>query len=720
VRGACLAGSWAAAEPRPFDFVGLCISWRWIVSAVAERLTLRMASPVQADAAAKLEQPSQPVVPEDKKSIGDYFQVRPLPWWICFFGGIFLLTKFQLVYNDSPCSILGTQGPVDSSDIKRAFRTLSMCTHPDRLRGRLGHDPSPAELRRGEILFNRASAAKDLILRSLKMSKKKNDGKIACYEGELELAVLEFVTQVGRAMSALGIGDVFGFFKDTAWNVITFESGFLNTVLMCLWFMFIFRVGKQFFLYLWRMGLLRGVLALVTTVIIGPIPTLVYFIFLPVIRLVYFAKNAFARPEAEKKDENNADPGDVADPSAAKKNDDLNEKKKDGPSSANVAVATDSREIPRNIRQRKKKETDEEKEKKNKELLSGGNEAAALNAAGADPTFGAGPMPQSVLACIQWGHKQPLKAREAAATAVQFDLLLILTKPIIPLCMLLAMGQVWNGLFSSLVIGHALRRWVPQMSYEAHHLLCVFFGAMHTLLGVSASQVEDHANREGTKLLHLSWAWSFKDVLAVMHMALLGSTVTAMSALGNEPSYAASFAAGLSLRIALAQDSVKGLGLISVVGQKVEALLRDLNIQIDSAEEVVAFSGGGIGDCAGGPFRMLFGEDFAFSAAMVMKVWLMLVPLLAMMQWFQRTYHAGKMLGRRNKSLRFVQRLVLFSLGALQCYMIANLELNASNGALVNFWLAMLFGCVGESLMSTYDIRGSVRQLVFLLLFLVI
>ena len=30
-------------------------------------------------------------------------------------------------------------------------------------------------------------------------------------------------------------------------------------------------------------------------------------------------------------------------------------------------------------------------------------------------------------------------------------------------CML----QVWNGLFSSLFIGHALRKWVPQMSYEA-------------------------------------------------------------------------------------------------------------------------------------------------------------------------------------------------------------------------------------------------------------
>merc|ERR1712139_556661 len=137
------------------------------------------------------------------------------------------------------------------------------------------------------------------------------------------------------------------------------------------------------------------------------------------------------------------------------------------------------------------------------------------------------------------------------------------------------MGQVWNGLFTSLVIGHALRKWVPQMSYEAHHLLCSIFGALHTLLGVTASQVEDYANREGTKVLHLAWSWSFKDVLSVMHMALLGSTVTAMASLGNEPSYAASFAAGIALRIALAQDSIKGLSPYQMAGKKIEAYIHD-------------------------------------------------------------------------------------------------------------------------------------------------
>ncbi|CAE7194498.1 unnamed protein product, partial [Symbiodinium natans] len=83
--------------------------------------------------------------------------------------------------------------------------------------------------------------------------------------------------------------------------------------------------------------------------------------------------------------------------------------------------------------------------------------------------------------------------------------------------------MVWNGILSSMFIGHALRKWVPQMSYEAQHLFCALFGVLHTMLGVSASKLEDYANREGSKMLHLAWAWSLKDVLSVMHMCQLGA-----------------------------------------------------------------------------------------------------------------------------------------------------------------------------------------------------
>mmetsp|Transcript_34823 Transcript_34823/g.75943 ORF Transcript_34823/g.75943 Transcript_34823/m.75943 type:complete len:693 (-) Transcript_34823:91-2169(-) len=640
-----------------------------------------------------------------------YFRWRPLPWWVCFLVGIFLLTKLQLVYNDSPCAVLGTQGPVALPDVKKAFRNISMCTHPDRLRGRLKRDPTPAESRRGEILFNRASAAKDHLTKMLKGKK-----KIPCYQGELELAVLQLMAQATRALSALGVSDYASMMMDLGWNLITFESGFLNTLLSVLWLAFLFRILKQFFMYLWRMGLLKGSLTFVTTVLVGPIPTVVHFIALPVLRLIAFVYDLFEGMRSESVDVA------VADTVLPPTTDMPSDAAKKTPTTANLAAATADKELPgRNIRQRKKKETEEEKERRNKELLAGSAEAvAAANARGApDPTHGAGPMPTGVWQCIRWKHKEQVKARQEASNAVQFDLLLIFTKPIIPLCMLIALGQVWNGLFSSLFIGHALRRWVPSMSYETHHLLCSFFGAMHTLLGVSAQQVEDYATREGVKGLHLAWSWSFKDVLAVMHMTLLGSTVTAASALGNEPSYASSFAAGIALRIALAQDSVRGLGLARTAARFVEGNLRDAGVVLDAAEEVVAYSGDGIGDCGGGPFRMMMGDGpQAQWCAIALKAWLLLLPALAAAHWLQRTIHAARMIGKKAKLTRFLQRLILCALGVLQCFLLASTELNASNGALGNFWVAMLFGCAGESLMSTFDIRGPLRQILLLVLFL--
>lgn len=668
----------------------------------------------RAAAAAAARAPDAEVATKSK-AIGEYFRWRPLPWWLCFFGGVFLLTKLQLVYNDSPCAVLGTPSPVNTSDVKRAFRTLSMCTHPDRLRGRLKRQPTPAESRRGEIIFNRASVARDELTKAIKLSGQKS---WPCYQGELELALLQLFAQAGRALSGLGITDWISMGKDLAWNIVTFESGFFNTVLSVLWLAFVFRLIKQFLTYLWRMGIMRGSLALVTTIIIGPIPTVVHFVGLPFIRLAVFAQQMALALRSDTDGHAAPAAGEDGPPASPPESGSM---ASSAPATYTAALAGHKAardDMPaRNIRQRRKKETDEDKERKNKELLTGGSEATPAVA----EVQGAGPMPEGLWKCVAWSNKEPVKARQAAATAVQFDLLLILTKPVIPLFMLLALGQVWNGLFSSLFIGHALRRWVPQMSYEAHHLVCSFFGVMHTLLGVGAQQVEDYANREGKKILHLAWSWSFKDVLSVLHMCQLGATVSAMAALGNEPSYAASFAAGIALRMAIAQDSVRGLSIVKTSAGLLEASLRDLGISLDAAEEVVAYSGDGIGDCGGGPFRMLLGDGpQARWAAVALKVWLLLLPLLSTLQWLQRTIHAGKMLGKRWKLSRFIQRLVLCVLGAVQCLMIANTEFNASNGALSNFWVAMLFGCAGESLLSTYDIRGPVRQIVFLLLFLLI
>lgn len=660
---------------------------------------------------------------QQQKKLSEYFRWQPAPWWICFLLGVFFLTKLQLVYNDSPCAVLGTQSPVTMSEVKKAFRGLSLCSHPDRLRGVLKRDATPAETRRGEIIFNRASAAKDELT---KMFKGKKASSVQCYEGELEMALVQALTHFGGALSALGISDYVELATGLAWKFITLEMGVMNTLLNVLWMTFLFRLLKQFFTYLWRMGILRFVLGLLTTVVIAPWPTVINFVSLPWIRLVTFlqeiagvSKPAAAddatqpEPQAEGADGVQTVPGVPVTMMGATT-----------ARSMTMTGALASRQArddtpQRNLRQRKKKEGDEEKEKRQSDLLTGSTVASA----GKPLNHGAGPMPEGVFSVVQWGHKEPLKARQEAADAVQFDLLLILTKPVIPLFMLISVGQVMNGFISSIFIGHALRKWVPKMTYEAHHLFCLFFGIVHTFLGVSGQQVEEFSNREDQQILHLAWSWSFKDVMSVMHMCLLGATVTATAALGNEPSFATSFAAGIALRIAMAQDSVRGLRATSFAASWVEARLHDLGVKLESAEEVVTYSGGGIGDCGGGPFRMLFGDDFAGYAAFALKAWLMAMPLLATLQWGHRAYRAHCMYREKRKFWklwRCLQRALLCALGALQCCLLGGTVLNGTNGALANFWVAMLVGAVGESLMSTFDIRGPMRQVLFILLFVVV
>lgn len=668
---------------------------------------------------------SQPVPePEDKKryppfgdnrkSLREYFQWRALPWWFCFFIGLHFLVRLQYVYNESPCAVLGTPSPVTASDVKKAFRTVSMCTHPDRIRAK---GATAAEEERGKIIFKRATNARDYMVKM--MGRHKN---VTCpgTQGEHELMFLQLLGQFGQSLVQLGIADYWYFVTDWVWYFVTFQAGFMTTVLNFLWVLFLFRMLKTFFMYIRDLGIVRFFLGLVTNLLIGPIPTVIHFLILPVLRLVVFVKSLSARRSVE-------------DEPKVKVEDDK-ENEHDTPDSAGSngapqlthamkAAAARTKELPAGVRQRKKKETEVERTKKTEQLRNA--EVEQVQDEG-EIVVGA-IMPENMWKCIQMTLEpnEAYKARKNAADAVQFDLLLIFTKPIIPLCTLIALGQVFNGLISSLIIGHALRNWVPKMSHEAHHLMCVFFGSVHTLLGVNGrGDLEDFANKDDAGILMLEWRWSFKDALSVMHMIYVGAMVTATSSLGNEPSFAASFAAGIALRIALGQDSIKGTSVFKYIGEQVEARLQSVKVQFVASDEVVAYSGGGIGDCAGGPFRMLFG-DHAALAARCLKAWLILLPLVATMQWMYRTYRIvrhGKADKKKRNTIRIVQRSTLAIFGLLQLYLIATVELNASNGGLYNFWVAMLFGCVGESLLSTFDVRGppAVRQLLFLFIFLFI
>merc|ERR1711972_840451 len=109
---------------------------------------------------------------------------------------------------------------------------------------------------------------------------------------------------MGKGFARLGIADYWTFLKEFVYNIVTFQNGIVSTLLSLMWFMFVFRYVKHFFLYLWRQGLIRGVLAIVTTVIIGPIPTIVRFICLPALRLFCFIQSLLVDTGAKADNQN--------------------------------------------------------------------------------------------------------------------------------------------------------------------------------------------------------------------------------------------------------------------------------------------------------------------------------------------------------------------------------------------------------------------------------
>jgi hypothetical protein len=88
-------------------------------------------------------------------NLREQFHFRRMPWWVVFVMGVYGVFKLFELYG-SPCAVLGVASPVDKRAVTKAYRGLSMCTHPDRMTGK----DSDAKAR-GEILFTRMTKARD-------------------------------------------------------------------------------------------------------------------------------------------------------------------------------------------------------------------------------------------------------------------------------------------------------------------------------------------------------------------------------------------------------------------------------------------------------------------------------------------------------------------------------------------------------------------------------
>ena len=104
-------------------------------------------------------------------------------------------------------------------------------------------------------------------------------------------------------------------------------------------------------------------------------------------------------------------------------------------------------------------------------------------------------------------------------------------------------------------------------------------------------------------LLQLQWQWGMRDVLAVANVMALGATFSSAAGGGNEPTFCASFAAGIALRMLTYEV------LPHQTSTALAKLLRDnAQLELVGVDEVAVRAGRGVGTCSGGPIRFLLGS----------------------------------------------------------------------------------------------------------------
>lgn len=674
--------------------------------------------------------------------------LRPLPWWIVVLASFFVLIKLQLSYIGSPCAVLGMHGVMDNASIKKKFRQISMCTHPDRLRGRLNRNPTVEETRRGEVLFNRASASKDelqdvVTKATKKLTKKKkhadpeesDQAPILYCNGRSasEVALRQTIRETWREMreyfELVGISTTIDTLKDFVWGIFSFQQGFMGSLVSVVWISFFYKMIKSLIVWLWSLGI-TAPFHMIQVIFVAPLPTLIRFFYLPFLRIVVYCEDFLSlRPKVdidslsthEALSEDEVTPINEDADNVAK----VKKKKATSVSASTAQVAVAAADESGLRRRKRIKPGEEEKrqitreEKIERQMRRAMLSPNAPDAAESDddehidtPNMSARELVSRTLK----GKEQ--LCRIVGAKNIQVELLVILTKPILPLVMVVAFGQVWSGFLMSIVMWEAYRR-VPAMFYEYHHFLCMMFGFIHTWIGVTANEVERQAESEAA-LYRLQWEWNYRDLIMVLFMCLVGAENTVHSALGNEPAYTSSFASGIALRILL--ESVRTFSAVEWMEDSVSQLLMRFGIQVATSPDQLVYSGGGVGDCGGGPFEMLVGEQWAWFFAMLTQVALCALPLLYSCMWLRRAMKGTKNVRGSNNMYtrrlpRLFSRFALGGAGLLQVVLFLTMSINTSHGGLYNFWLCMLVGIWMESLITAYDIRGPVRSLVFLFVF---
>jgi hypothetical protein len=117
-----------------------------------------------------------------------------LPWWVVLLFSVYALLQIGLTL-EHPCAVLGVWTGMKRTQVLKAYRSLSMCCHPDKLTGL-----SAENVQRGELLFKRASTARDQMLAQLRESAAAAAEAAAAADAEGAAAAASCSTQLDTAI----------------------------------------------------------------------------------------------------------------------------------------------------------------------------------------------------------------------------------------------------------------------------------------------------------------------------------------------------------------------------------------------------------------------------------------------------------------------------------------------------------------------------------------
>ena len=146
------------------------------------------------DTEAQAHPPALPPPPQKRGFARVMPEAGLFPWWAVLILSLYALLKMGMTL-EHPCGILGTWSPITRAKVSKSYRSVSICTHPDKLVGR-----SASDIERGGMLFARASEARDQLQGTMKHAASLNMPEVGCSTQVDEAIVtgVMLVVQVNR------------------------------------------------------------------------------------------------------------------------------------------------------------------------------------------------------------------------------------------------------------------------------------------------------------------------------------------------------------------------------------------------------------------------------------------------------------------------------------------------------------------------------------------